>query len=219
MRRVTALAVLLCLLAGVIVPPPGHAQLAVVDAGAIFQAVLQVQAALETIGLITADLAALNSLGSVVALIQQIQRLSAQVENEAQIIRGMAAAWGARLDESRIPCTSADLRAWNYDAAELARRSILSVTLMEALIDQTIELLATLANIIGLIASITGTTSGAQFNGGILAAMSAKLDDAHMKMAGFRTVMVGGEAITHMNTLALDCLARKRYADWGFMGR
>jgi hypothetical protein len=218
-RRVTALAVLLCMLAGWMVPPPVHAQFAVIDVAAIAQAVLSVQAALETIGLITSDLAALSSMGSVVALIQQIQRLSAQVENEARIIKAIATAWGARLDESRIPCTSEDLRLWNYDAAELARRSILSVTLMEALIEQTIEMLATLANIIALIASITGTTSGAQFNGGILAAMSAKLDDAHMKMAAFRTVMIGGEAIAHMNTLAMDCLARKRYADWGFMGR
>lgn len=215
MRRTFATIVLVCFLVMLWPPPQAEAQYAVIDVAAIAQLMESLAVLMEIVGLNVKDLAAMATMGPILELIRQVGVLAAQVQNEARIIRQIAKGWGVLLDPVTMPCTAADARSWNYRASEFSRMSISQIILLRGLIDQTIEMLATLAQVLTLIAIITGTTSGAQLSAALLARTSVALDAMRTKTDGFQTIVMGGQAIEHMNVLIGDCLARKRFADWG----
>ena len=215
MRQAVAVVVIVCLLVMLCPPPQAEAQYAVIDVAAIAQLMESLAVLMEIVGLNVKDLAAMATMGPILELIRQVGVLAAQVQNEARIIRQIAAGWGILLDPVNLPCTAIEARSWNYRASEFSRMSISQIILLRGLIDQTIEILATLAQVLTLIAIITGTTSGAQLSAALLARTSVVLDALRTKTDGFQTIMLGGQAIEHMNVLIGDCLAQKRFADWG----
>lgn len=219
MRRLVAVALILSVLVMLATPHQASGQLAVVDVGAITQLMMTLQVTMEMLGLNVRDLAALAQIGPILQLAQQIGVLAVQIQNEARIIAAIAKGWGVLLDPEMLPCTSRDVRDWNLQASGYARAGLHQLILVNALIDQTIELIATMVQILSLITIISGTTSGAQVAAALQASTVSQLASMQQKMRSFQTIMMGVTAIDQVNTLASDCLARARYTGWGSMGR
>ena len=193
------------------VPPPAEAYIQpVIDGANLTQAITQVSYLLNIIGLNIKDLAALPNLAQLTNVLSRIQGVVNQMQGLMGEIDARAFGWNGLANMN--PCTGTALADWNYQAASWGRMGASLMQRVTSLSSSTLDLVNELMT---LITSIAGTTSGLQTVTGYMAQLVTETQTLRTAALPYQQEMQGGRIIESVNQIASICLQRSTLHGWG----
>jgi hypothetical protein len=186
------------------------AQLAVIDTANLIQAGYQVARLIEMLGLSRQDLSALANAGQLITVLTRLQAVANQMITLMDAVEARAFGWQGLA--AMNPCSGTALANWNHQAASWARQGVSLMSQVTSISSATLNLLNELMM---LITSIVGTTSGLQTVTGLLAQAVTETQSLRTAAIPFHQDMQGGRIIEHVNQIATICLQRGLLNGWG----
>jgi hypothetical protein len=206
---------LLALVASGSVPRPAQGYVTpVIDAANLQQSLVQVAYLLQMVGLNIKDLAALPNLAHLTNVLSRLQGVVNQTQGLMGEIDARAFGWHGLA--SMNPCTATALADWNYQAASWGRQASALMQRVTSLSSATLDLVHELMT---LITSIAGTTSGLQTVTGYMAQLVTETQTLRTVSLPYQQEMQGGRIIESVNQIASICVQRSLMNGWGTVTR
>jgi hypothetical protein len=206
---------LICLLTASV----AQAQLAVADAP-VLGAVAGVAGTLATILTeIQRQMELLKALANwpaIVAELQAIAQLIADVDAFITEIQSLDEGWHQLVDSGSVLCSIDALVSWKGQALQWQQRGLALVRTANRLLGRTINVFVALH---AVLAGILGPTSGAQASGAVLLLIAAKLQELQSMTGAFQTASLSQDVIASVLGIQLVCLHGSHLSDWGSYSR
>jgi hypothetical protein len=200
------------LLLSLLIPTPAVAQLAVTDAPVLAAITALATTIKSMVDDVRRQAEALANWGAIVAELQVIAQLMADIEALVAEVESLNGGWDTLITSGNVLCSIDEAVEWKGQALQWQQNGLGIARRAQRLMGRTVNVMASLQ---AVLSGIIGSTSGAQGASALLALIAANLQQLQTMTGAFHAGTMGGDVIESVIGIQLVCIHGNHMAGWG----